>query len=194
MKKYLCVFKFVNHISLQNKGECLPEGSDLTKSKAIISYNDWMQQLASQSVNLGVPTVILPDVYSTSTYVSSLYDANPESKAGQSSHLMKQSAETSAEPILSLSSFYPNVSSSDHVHFPNASNDDLEDLWLILQSPSSRQALPIQSEEESNNVSLEVSETPNVPVDGILDDALSYITRLLNETKKIRYPLKERQL
>lgn len=192
-------------ISLQPTGECLTEKSDLTKSKAVHSYNDWMQQLASQSRNLGVPTVILPDVYFTSTSGSSFSDAYPEAKndpedISSTPSLAKQSQETSPNtalkspnPILSLSSFYSNISSTDPVHFANASHDDLEDLWLILQSPSSRQSLPIPSEDESNNVSLEVSKTPSIPVDNIFDDALSYITRLLNETKKISNPLKKRR-
>ncbi|XP_057374926.1 mucin-5AC-like [Daphnia carinata] len=191
-------------LSFTLSGECLPEKSDLTKSKAIHSYKDWLQQLASQSRNLGVPTVIVPDVYSTSASGSSLSDAYPEAKTDpedfSNTSLAKQSPETSPitaakspDHILSLSSFYANISSADGIHFPDASNDDLEDLWLILQSPSSRQSLPIPSEDESNNVSLEVSKTPNIPVDDMFDDALSYITRLLNETKKISNPLKKRQ-
>jgi hypothetical protein len=50
-----------NFIAQQKIGECLTDESDLTKSKASKSYNSWMQQLASQSLNLGVPTVIKND-------------------------------------------------------------------------------------------------------------------------------------
>ncbi len=105
-------------------------------------------------------------------------------------HQTSTYSQISPDSILSLSSFYTNAT-SDPTIFSDASDEDLEDLWLILQSPSSKQSLPSSSEEESDDVSLEVSKSANIPVDDVFDDALSYITRLLNETKKIRSPLKK---
>jgi hypothetical protein len=99
-------------------------------------------------------------------------------------------AQITPDSILSLSSLYPNAT-SDPTIFSNASDEDLEDLWLILQSPVSKQSLTNSDEEESNDVSVEVYKSSTIPVDDVFDDALSYITRLLNETKKIRSPLKK---
>lgn len=139
--------------------------------------------------------VVLPDIYQPS-------GVNPQSKTNPEDLLLAKedlntpqttNAQKHSDPMLTLSSYYQNATSPDPAIFSNASNEDLEDLWLILQSPSSKQSLPNPNNEEesNNNVSLEVTKTPNIPVDDVFDDALSYITRLLNETKKIRKPLKK---
>ncbi|XP_032786140.2 uncharacterized protein LOC116923732 [Daphnia magna] len=105
-------------------GECLNEQSDMTKNKASKTYSHWLQQVASQSLKFGVPTVALPDGLDLESILN-------DSESETEDELVDVSTTTAS----------PNVTDKKPPK-KNGVDFDLETPWHLLKNQSAPTAAP----------------------------------------------------
>ncbi|KAI9554663.1 hypothetical protein GHT06_019936 [Daphnia sinensis] len=177
------------------KGECLPNDFDMTRGKASKSYSSWLQQLYRDSATYGFPTVVIPgfslanipspETTTEEDSTDSLYIAPP----------LHHGSEPPIQPISPDQLWRPTLNLNNPANLPIVSTSYAETTPAAVTSVSQTSTVAQQSPlsggdtDYSSNDSMEMLQAPNVPVDEDLDDAISYITTLLEKPLKARKPL-----
>ncbi len=170
---------------LKNKlGECLPNDSDMTKSKALKSYSTWMQKLYKDYATNGYPTVVIPGLDLASVTIA---ETNPPDDS-DSLFVLNPSLSGSEPPIQPIS--------PDQIWTPSSFLTPV--VPVVAASKPSQTNRPATAPDQSSwsqtypdETTQQTPQRPNPPiaVDEDLDDAISYITTLLEKPLKARKPL-----
>lgn len=162
----------------------------MTKSKALKSYSTWMQKLYKDYANNGYPTVVIPGLDLASVTVAetnnppddnsdSLFVLNPSLDSGSEPPIQPISPDQIWTPSSFLTPVVPVVAASK----PSQTNRPVSTTPAHQSSWS--QTYPHETTQQTT------PQRPNIPiaVDEDLDDAISYITTLLDKPLKARKPL-----
>lgn len=156
------------HHHTTKTGECLPDESDLTISKAIKSYKNWLDQLSRRST--GELTVVLPDLVPLEPIIK-LWETQPNVTKGPMEFPNVTSetddSNTTPPPTVQLSNSSPSSDQTDD-------SDDI-DLPPIAMNPftqsngSNRPLLPQMDADKADPVHLTiisdvVTESPLLPI------------------------------
>lgn len=211
-KDWVLPFK-VNHIKMSMNflnlnlffeiGECLPSNSDMTKSKALKSYSTWMQKLYKDYATNGYPTVVIPGLDLASVTLepeSPEPESNPAaSEETDSLFVLNPSLSGSEPPIQPISPdqiWTPSSFLTPVVPVVAASKPQTTRPTTTSSPPVQQSTVPYDYDEweqtqPDQTAQQQVPQRPNIPisVDEDLDDAISYITTLLEKPLKARKPL-----
>lgn len=179
------------------KGECLPKDFDMTRGKALKSYSSWLQQLYRDSATYGFPTVVIPGFSLANTPSP---ETNTEEESTDSlyiAHPLHHGSEPPIQPIspdqllwtptfnLNNPTNLPIVLTTSYAETTPAAVTSTQTSTIAQQ----QSLLPEDDPDYYNNDGAQMLQAPNVPVDEDLDDAISYITTLLEKPLKARKPL-----
>jgi hypothetical protein len=164
----------------------------MTKSKALKSYSTWMQKLYKDYATNGYPTVVIPGLDLASVTVAetnnppddnsdSLFVLNPSLDSGSEPPIQPISPDQIWTPSSFLTPVVPVVAASkpSQTNRPAATTPAHQSSWS--------QSYPHETTTQQQTT----PQRPNIPiaVDEDLDDAISYITTLLDKPLKARKPL-----